>query len=236
MRCVLEGIPSATRLLVLHPQSFSVHFVDADITLQRLRQASNRSPSNTNSTASLVSPFPQTPLSRNPSLPCPEMAATVLHLSLICLASRLLHPHLVSIRLLCHGLGPVPSHHSWASGDIPPSLYLIQVESVTQQLYRIRRAGALPSGSCKSVRSPYTSTTHARRSNWMLHGQAMHCPLRSWTLACHQSLLRVTSRTEYMGLSVLDLRRTASVRVMSTTPKNYQFLTRRQTMYLAQHR
>jgi hypothetical protein len=178
---MLEGTLSAARLLVLHFQSFSAHIVDASITLQRLRQASNRSPSNTNSTASLVSPFPQTPLSRNPSLLCPEVTATVLHLPLICLTSRLssLHPHLVSFRLLCHGLGPVPSHHSWALGDIPPSLYLIQVESITPQLYWIRVAGALPSGSCKSARSPYTSTAHGSRSNWMLHDQAMHCPLRS---------------------------------------------------------
>jgi hypothetical protein len=215
---MLEGTPSTTRLLVLHLQSFSAHIVDAYITLQRLRQALNRSPSNTNLTASLVSPFPQTPLSRNPSLLCPEVAATVLRLPLICLTSRL-HPHLVSFLLLCHGLGLVPSHHSWALDDIPPNLYLIQVESVTQQLYRIRDARALPSGSCKSARSPYTSTAHGSRSNWMLHDQAMHCPLRSWTLAFHQFLLRVTSRTEYMGLSVLDLRQTASVRVMFTTPR-----------------
>lgn len=215
---MLEGTPSATRLLVLLLQSFSAPIVDANMTLQRLRQASNRSPSNTNSTASLVSPFPQTPLSRNPSHLCLEIAATVLHLPLIYLASRL-HPHIVSFRFLCHGLGPVSSHHSWALGDIPPSLYLIQVESVTQQLYWIRRAAAVPSGSCKSARLPCTSTAHGSRSNWMLHDQAMHCPLRFWILACHQFLLRVTSRTEYMGLSVLDLRRTASVRVMFTTPK-----------------
>jgi hypothetical protein len=217
---MLEGTPSATRLLVLHLQSFSAHIVDAYITLQRLRQASNRSPSNTNSTASLVSPFPQTLLSRSLSPLCLEMAATVLHLPLICLASRVpsLHPHLASFRLLCHGLGPVPSHRSWALGDIPPSLFLIQVESITQQLYRTRGARALPSGNYKSARSPYTPTTRESRSNW-IHDQAMHCPLRSWTLACHRFLLRVTSRTEYMGLSVLDLRQTASVRVMFTTLK-----------------
>jgi hypothetical protein len=215
---MLEGTPSTTRLLVLHLQSFSAHIVDAYITLQPRRPASNRSPSNTNSTASLVSPFPQTPLSRNPSHLCLEIAATVLHLPLICLASRL-HPHIVSFRLLCHDLGPVPSHHSWALGNILPSLYLIQVESVTLQLYWIRRAAALPSGSCKLARLPCTSTAHGSRSNWMLHDQAMHCPLRFWTLACHQFLLQVTSRTEYMGLSVLDLRRTASVSVMFTTLK-----------------
>ena len=159
---MLEGTPSTTRLLVLHLQSFSAQIVDAYITLQRLLRASIRNPSNTNSTAFLVSPFPPTPLSRNPSLLCPAIAATVLHLSLICLAARL-HPHLVSFRLLCHGLGQVLSHRSWALGDIPPSLYLIQVESVTQQLFRIQYTGALPSGSCKSARSPYTSTAHGRR-------------------------------------------------------------------------
>ena len=189
--------------------------------MQRLRQASNLSPSNMNSTASLVSPFPQTPLSRKTSLLCPEIAATVLHSSLICLTPRMssLHPRLVSIRLLCHGLGPVPFHHSWGLDDIPLSLYLIQVESVTRQLYMIRGTGALPSGSCKSARLPYTSMAHGIRSNWMLHDQAMHCPLRSWILVCRQFLPRVTLRTGYMGLSALDLHRTASVRMMFTTPK-----------------
>ena len=182
---------------------------------------SNRSPSSTNLTASLVSHFPQTLLLRNPSLPGPEMAATVLLLPLICLTPRLsgLRPHLVSFRLHCHALDPAPSHHSWALGNIPPNLYLIQVESVTQLLYRIRIAGALPSGSWESARSPYTPMAHGIRSIWILHDQAMHCPLRSWTLAYHQFLLRVTSRTEYMGLWVSVLHRTASVRMMFTTLK-----------------
>ena len=162
----LEGTLSATKLLVLHLQSLFAHIVDAYVTLQPLRQASKRSPSSTSSTASLVSPFPQTHLSRNPSPLCREMVATVLHLPLICLTPRLstLHPHLVSFRLPCHGLDPVPSHHSWALGNIPPSLSLIQVKSVTRQLYRMRSAGALPSGSWQSARSPYTSTAHSSRS------------------------------------------------------------------------
>lgn len=214
------GYSIGNQALGTAPPSFSAHVVDAYVTLQPLRQASIRSPSSTNSTASLVSPFPQTLLSRNPSLLCPEMAATVLHLPLICLTPRLssLHPPLVSFRLPCHGLDPVPSHPSWALGNIPPSLCLIQVESVTRQLFRIRSAAAPPSGSWKSARSPYTSTAHDIRSIWMPHDQAMHRPLRSWTLAYHQFLLRVTSRTEYMGLWVLDLHRTASVRMMFTTP------------------
>ena len=193
--------------------------------MQRLQQASNRNPSNTNSTASLALPFPQTPLSRNPSLLCPEMAATVPHLPLTYLASHLpgLHPHPVSFRFLCHDLGPMPSHHSWALDDIPPSLFLIQAGSITQQLYKIWIVRALPSGSCKSARSPYTSTAPGILSNWMPYDQAMHCPLRSWILGCHQSLLRVASRTEYMGPSVLDLRQTASVRVMFTTSETIDF-------------
>src|SRR5579863_7400368 len=130
------------------------------------------------------------------------MVATVLHFLPISLASRLpaLLPNPVSSRSLFHDPGPVPSHHSWALGAISRSWYPIQANSSTRRLYLKKRAPS--SGKWKSKQSPYTSKARRSPSQSTTHGQAMHFPAQHWILACHSSLLRPTSRTEYTGPSV----------------------------------